>query len=902
MMGLRGVRRIVGLVVVATLVAAVAGAQEPAPTAPEVPPQAETAEASSTPAPAPAAPEAAPLDESTLNDLGVRAEEVAARLRDMAESLTDASAFAAIETAVATGVHRVGSLWGETGKLVEAAPRQSALDSRRSAWLALRSDLEQLRRQIDALDDAREADLKALDGLRESWEQALDLARRSEAPAPVIARAEQTLAAIEATRATVAARRAQTLVLADATSRAVQGCDDATSRLEGASRDAVERTFVRRLPPLWTVDHLFTDSRTGVGHGVRLSEAARAGSESLVTYLESHQVGFVITGVLGVVLALLLRRARTRVERQSKIDPTLSPALPVLRAPHAAALILAFVLTSALRPHPPVALRNLLLLIAVPAVIALLRPLLNRHLLASLYALAALFVVELAREVLFVAAGLEQLLLTVEMGAAAVVLLRAASGMQAAPTELGFSSIWIVNGAAGVLRLLGVGAAVAALAALLGYVELADFLGGGSIFVGYLVFVAVGLRAAANALLTLALGAGPVAGLRSTQRHRALVERRVRWLLDVTIAAMWGWRALDRFALLAPARKLLQGILDARLQVGDLDIAVGHMLGFPVVLVSAYLLARVIVFVLEEDVYSRMALPRGVPYALSSLTRYGLLLVGFFLALGTLGFDLTRMTVLVSAFGLGIGFGLQQIVNNFVSGLILLFERPVQVGDAVQLGDMLGEVTRIGIRSSTVRTLVGAEVIVPELQPARGEGHQLDALGPQATGRPGRRRRLRDGRDAGARAADGARASKPEGGRRSRTRGDLRRLRRQLARLPAAGLDRRPGLDAAARASSPSSCSATCGRRGSRSPSPNATCTCAASTRRCRPASRPAPAGASATRTEVAQRHRHGVGEPTMRQVGCVEIDARGFIDAVVRPIQGVVPLRVARLRVGGAA
>jgi potassium-dependent mechanosensitive channel len=129
--------------------------------------------------------------------------------------------------------------------------------------------------------------------------------------------------------------------------------------------------------------------------------------------------------------------------------------------------------------------------------------------------------------------------------------------------------------------------------------------------------------------------------------------------------------------------------------------------------VAAYFVTRVVVFVLEEDVYSRMELPRGVPYALSTLTRYALLLAGFLAALGTLGLDLTKVTVLVSAFGIGIGFGLQQIISNFVSGLILLFERPVQVGDSVQLGDLGGQVTRIGIRSSTVLTPEGAEVIVP---------------------------------------------------------------------------------------------------------------------------------------------------------------------------------------------
>ena len=104
---------------------------------------------------------------------------------------------------------------------------------------------------------------------------------------------------------------------------------------------------------------------------------------------------------------------------------------------------------------------------------------------------------------------------------------------------------------------------------------------------------------------------------------------------------------------------------------------------------------------------------RGIPYAISTLARYVILLTGFTLALVAAGLDLSKATFLAGAFGIGIGFGLQNIVNNFVSGLILLFERPVQVGDAIEVGSLLGEVTDIGIRASTVRTFQGAEVVVP---------------------------------------------------------------------------------------------------------------------------------------------------------------------------------------------
>jgi small-conductance mechanosensitive channel len=130
----------------------------------------------------------------------------------------------------------------------------------------------------------------------------------------------------------------------------------------------------------------------------------------------------------------------------------------------------------------------------------------------------------------------------------------------------------------------------------------------------------------------------------------------------------------------------------------------------------AYLVSAFIRFVLQEDVYPRTGVTRGLSYAVSSLLNYIILTLGFVLALGAVGFDLTKVTILAGAFGVGLGFGLQSIVNNFVSGLILLFERPIHVGDVVEVGDLLGEVSRIGIRASTVRTYQGADIIVPNAQ------------------------------------------------------------------------------------------------------------------------------------------------------------------------------------------
>jgi small-conductance mechanosensitive channel len=104
---------------------------------------------------------------------------------------------------------------------------------------------------------------------------------------------------------------------------------------------------------------------------------------------------------------------------------------------------------------------------------------------------------------------------------------------------------------------------------------------------------------------------------------------------------------------------------------------------------------------------------RGVPRAVEVLSRYAILLFGFFIALAAAGVDLSKVTLLISALGVGIGFGLQNVVNNFVSGLILVFERPVQVGDCVEVGTIFGDVRKIGFRASVLRTPDGADVIVP---------------------------------------------------------------------------------------------------------------------------------------------------------------------------------------------
>jgi potassium efflux system protein len=223
------------------------------------------------------------------------------------------------------------------------------------------------------------------------------------------------------------------------------------------------------------------------------------------------------------------------------------------------------------------------------------------------------------------------------------------------------------------------------------------------------VQVAIGMVACAFRVWPLRL-------LHMVQHHGDLLERRIYRLFVWLIVGAWLSRYLDYVGLIEPVGSRVTDFLSTRLERGSLSTSVGDIIAFFFTVLAAYWLSAFIRFVLEEDIYSRTNIGTGLSYAISSLLNYAILAIGFVVALAVLGLDMTKMTVLAGAFGVGIGFGLQSVVNNFVSGLILLFERPIHVGDTVQVGNLQGRVRRIGIRASIVRTQQGAEIIVPNAQ------------------------------------------------------------------------------------------------------------------------------------------------------------------------------------------
>jgi potassium efflux system protein len=229
-------------------------------------------------------------------------------------------------------------------------------------------------------------------------------------------------------------------------------------------------------------------------------------------------------------------------------------------------------------------------------------------------------------------------------------------------------------------------------------------------------FVAVALYAAMRILvgvLSVLIRSNAAKKLRMLRDWGPLVRQRVLTVAYWAAAVFWAVTTLRLFRIADDLWRGAKALLGAHLEFGTISISLGDVVAFGATVWIASWLSRLLRFVLESDVLPHIALPRGVPNAISTGVHYAILLVGFTLAIGAAGIDLTKFTLLAGALGVGIGFGLQNVVNNFVSGLILLFERPVQTGDFVDVGGISGEVAHIGIRATTLRTPEGADVIVP---------------------------------------------------------------------------------------------------------------------------------------------------------------------------------------------
>ncbi len=643
-----------------------------------------------------------------LTTVAIDAQSAMASLQQIDTSLTQSQSSAGlIAGSLSDLTNEIDARIADEMRLLTASPSLDMLHRLRSTWQSFTDDLSALAGKLGQRATRLEEERARLDEMTQTWQATLQSAKQPDTPPAVLQSVQNVVDSIERTRQATESDRAQVLTLESRVSEEEARVRRALASVIQVQNQALESLLVRDSPPIWSAE-------TGLG-----SEMMHQSGESFSSQLKASSAfskrvpsAFLFHAVLILVIAFALFWMRRGVRKLADEKPDLQRAMPILDLPVSTAFVLSFVVSPSILALAPSLIQAIIVTVALVPTITVLRRLLERPFYPILNALVILYFVGQLRVLVAPISELARLIFLGQMLGASfflVWLLRSRHlKTTAAHTEERFLRAvrWIVK--IGLILL-----PASFLANFFGYVDLGNLVGVTflrSVYIATVLYAAIRI---VEGLVIVALQVRPLGALRVITLHRPMVQRRTCHLLEFFAFLFWLYLILNFFGFLTPLTATAKAALNANLAIGSIDISAGRILAFLIAVWASFLVSKFLRFVLEEDVYHHLRLAPGTPYAISTMLHYAILLLGFVIGLGALGIDLGKITILAGAFSVGIGFGLQNVINNFVSGLILLFERPIKIGDVIEVSGIVGEVRRIGIRASVIRTADGSEVIVP---------------------------------------------------------------------------------------------------------------------------------------------------------------------------------------------
>jgi len=659
--------------------------------------QQESSETAGTPA------EAVEPESIPANLIPDRALHTAALLRKASAEGDVKEELSVIQEAFSARKEQMDDLQKETLRRRDMEGPVSIIEEAAKEWTRMQERLDGWLSTLSSRADSLNLVLERIQSEEEVWDLTRKGASAGDFPPALKKQIRDTLKSINTVKKKVQSARDEVLSLqvsiGYAKARAEELVDD--QRKEIAERR--QGLFSRDSVPLWKIyDHL-----DGQGNlSAQIEETWHVNSRWIRRYVNEQQNKLIGYGLLLVLLSIALGILRRKVRIWSRQDKDLLPVLNMFQRPVAAAVVITILLYEFMNPAAPsgwVALSGFVLLLAVLRILPQLSLKTDRswpYLLAVLFFLDQL--VRLTPDG-YLVNRLALLLLSLAGLGISVWFARHWEGI----TKLWERFIKLSARISAVLFGLGT------IANLVGSVGLASLVVTGTLYaiLAAILFLLAAVLLRAMVRVSMLLPAAQRFGIFS---RRSQVTQRTLFRI-ITILAVAGWviSVLRGFTLLEPVLGLLNRLLEAQLSVGDFTLTFDSVLTFALVIWVSFKFSQLISFLLETDVLPSMKLARGVPETVTRLAHYAVIVIGVFIGISAAGFPLDKLTIIFGAFGVGIGFGLQTIVNNFVSGLILLFERPIQIGDKIQVSTMEGVVQTMGIRASTVRTYQGASVIVP---------------------------------------------------------------------------------------------------------------------------------------------------------------------------------------------
>jgi small-conductance mechanosensitive channel len=638
-----------------------------------------------------------------VSQLSTRSEEAAGLLRQMRDRPVPDERIETIEEKLPNALAGLQQLMDVTDAALTKAVSSRTLEDLDRWWQRARGQIEDWRSHVAQRALSIDRDTESLVELRLLWEVTLDDAVANGEQEVVLDAIRRTLDHIRREESRFDEHRAQMLNIAMRIAQAEDMIASAFDQLDAAKKKLRVRLYEFDTPPLWEA---LADPPPRTDHVSEIRTVFSKATISVRVFFHDYRNWLIVHAIALILLVVLMRSLNKRAKQLKLDDPDLAESINVVSRPFSSALLLALAAVLFFYQNPPRIVDEITTILCFIPLYRLLPRKAFKRLGRLMIWLICLHVFDRITDVLPYLSLLKRLLLLLLTTVTFAVVLRAIKE-DATKHAFGMRSLRVAERVAAFLLV------VSFLANVLGNLSLADMIVSAVIASAYSALVLYAIYLVVDAVLRLGIGTRFARTLRMVRRNGDLIRRQFMMVLRFGLKVLWMALALYWLQILPVAVELVGRIVNAKARFGDISISLGGVLAFAVTVWAAFMISRIIRFILEEDVYPRMALPRGVPNAVSTGLHYVLLLVAFILAVAATGADLSKFAILAGAFGVGIGFGLQSVVNNFISGLILIAERPIMPGDTIEFGNRIGDVKRIGLRASIIRTWSGAEVIVP---------------------------------------------------------------------------------------------------------------------------------------------------------------------------------------------
>lgn len=642
------------------------------------------------------------------NDIATRAGSARDLVRNTETTIAPDDRLKQIQQAFPDEKNRIVEIGKQTEESLKNFGQVDRIKELEKASVRSSERLDRWMRDLSTRSGALESTLDDLQAERQLWELTRDQERTDELPEALTQQISEAIETIRSGEDSVRSARDTVLALQAGVAQEQSALNDLLARQRKESSDRSVGIFTSDSPPLWRA--------FGGSGGIQVSSIGqmKAISERQLQDVRGYiaERGFflltwlLLWAGLAVTLILLRRKAMLWVQQ----DRSLATTVAVLDRPLAAAAVIILVVGSIVDMQAPTAWFDVINLMLLLTIALLLFRILGKNLRPIPYLMIPLFVLLRLVQLSSVASVTHRLWLLALALAGILFSLWFLRILKSDTGELSEAWLhWVTRAFRLAILLLAVGL----LANITGSVRLGEILVIGTVDGIFTAIVLVVLGALLRAMVRVALLSAAARRLGIAPDHSDTVRRALFGAITLAITILWVVFTLKGFMLYDPAMAKIGKVLQASMSIGEFSLSLGKVLTFVFIIWLSVKLAALVDFVLEVIILRHVTLPVGVPQTISRLSRYIVILVGVVVAFSAIGFDLGKTALVAGGLGVGIGFGLQNIVNNFVSGLILLFERPIRIGDTIELGAASGVVEKIGLRATLIRTWRGPELVVP---------------------------------------------------------------------------------------------------------------------------------------------------------------------------------------------